>query len=216
MKEITKAILAVCKADEIYAAAVRFNSPKYGPRTYHFDLPDVEEIEIEEWLKAIAQVNVPMSQCDALSIIRLKNGDALTVVGGEWVRVTAPKPPTIPLYQKVNLALGHAANGNEDAIDEIDKLTLDFMPSGSGINAGIKFSVDLSTYNKRLVWVFGYHHMNEDGYYDGWTDHKLVVKPAFGGFSFHISGRNRNQVKDHLYDIMYDALQTEVTRYKKQ
>ena len=45
--------------------------------------------------------------------------------------------------------------------------------------------------------------MNDDGYYDGWTDHILTVTPNLGGYpDMKISGRDRNNIKEYLYDTL--------------
>jgi len=90
--------------------------------------------------------------------------------------------------------------------DTIETLVKNFMPSGSGIDAGTKIDLDQSTGDK-LVFHFGFHHMNENGMYDGWTDHKLTVTPSLQfGISLSISGRNRNDIKDYLHETYSCAL----------
>ena len=74
------------------------------------------------------------------------------------------------------------------------------LPHGSGIDGVIAICTADCSENKIII-IFGFHHMNEDGYYDGWTEHKLIITPKFGGFKLHITGKNRNQVKDYLYDL---------------
>jgi len=84
------------------------------------------------------------------------------------------------------------------------------LPSGSGIDSGVKFDFNASTPEK-LVFTFGYHHMNENGMYDGWTEHSLIVTPSLQfGFHIRITGKDRNQVKDYLYETFQYALSEEV------
>jgi len=53
--------------------------------------------------------------------------------------------------------------------------------------------------------------MNENGYYDGWTDHVIHVTPSLTqGFSLRITGTNRNGIKDYLVDIYGTWLDEEV------
>lgn len=94
---------------------------------------------------------------------------------------------------------------HSDSIDEM----LKNLPSGSGIDAGMKLSLDDCTPEK-IVFTFGYHHMNEAGYYDGWTEHKLVITPSlFFGLNFRITGRDRNQIKDYLTDLFHEVFTIE-------
>ena len=85
----------------------------------------------------------------------------------------------------------------EQSIDEI----CEDLPSGSGIDSGVKFEIDKSTPEK-LVFSVPFHHMDENGYYDGWTTYKITVKPSFWqGFDLKITGRDKNWTKNYLYDL---------------
>ena len=49
--------------------------------------------------------------------------------------------------------------------------------------------------------------MNENGFYDGWTDHTLTVRPSLvHGIELEISGRNRNDIKEYLHETFHSAL----------
>lgn len=80
------------------------------------------------------------------------------------------------------------------------------LPSGSGIDCGTKIDIDRSN-GSRVVLTCEYHHMNESGYYDGWTEHTIYVTPSFDGIDLHITGRNRNEIKDYLHETLYWTLQ---------
>lgn len=86
----------------------------------------------------------------------------------------------------------------------IDKLENE-LPRGSGIDNGTKINREKSTSDK-LILEAGYHHMNEAGYYDGWTEHTITVRPTFGGISVRISGPNRNDIKEYLHGVYECAL----------
>lgn len=94
----------------------------------------------------------------------------------------------------------------ENRLDKLEKM----LPSGSGIDCGCKIDVSASGKNK-VVITFDFHHMNENGYYDGWTSHKLIVSPSFGfDFEMNISGRDKNDTKEYLYDL-FDSVLREKT-----
>jgi hypothetical protein len=83
---------------------------------------------------------------------------------------------------------------------------LDMLPSGSGWDCGTKLDESKSTPQK-LVLYGSYHHMNDGGYYDGWSEHTIVVTPHLAqGFQIKITGRDRNDIKEYLYDLFYEAL----------
>lgn len=80
------------------------------------------------------------------------------------------------------------------------------LPSGSGIDCGTKIDLDASTPDK-LVFDVQYHHMNDGGYYDGWTQHQVIVTPSLGfDFNLRITGPNRNEIKEYLHECYRTAL----------
>jgi hypothetical protein len=87
----------------------------------------------------------------------------------------------------------------------------DTAPSGSGIDCGTKILAD-STPDK-LIFFVEYHHMNESGMYDGWTEHRITVTPSLQfGFNLKISGRDRNGIKEYLGDVYHAWLSEEYAR----
>ncbi len=92
--------------------------------------------------------------------------------------------------------------------DRIEELVKDYMPSGSGVDCGTKMDLDASTSDK-LVFTTSYHHMNESGMYDGWTEHTVTVTPSLAfGFTLRIGGRDHNDIKEYLRDLFAEALGT--------
>lgn len=84
------------------------------------------------------------------------------------------------------------------------------LPSGSGIDNGVKFSFSKSNPNK-LVFLTSYHHMDDAGYYNGWTDHKIILKPSLAfGYSMHITGFDKNEIKDYLSDVFASYFDKEI------
>lgn len=79
------------------------------------------------------------------------------------------------------------------------------LPRGNGFNSGSEFLPGNST-ESRLVFATSFHHMDECGGYDGWTEHNVIVTPRFGGFDIRVTGRNHNEIKDYIGDIFHDAL----------
>ena len=88
------------------------------------------------------------------------------------------------------------------------------LPSGSGIDAGSTIDMYESE-SEALVLRTQYHHMNDNGFYDGWTDHKLTIQPTFsGGLQINIEGEDRNDIHDYLVDTFNEALSLMVTDYE--
>lgn len=88
------------------------------------------------------------------------------------------------------------------------------LPHGAGIDSTTPeelcgFDEGMSRSDK-LVINCSFHHMNEDGYYDGWTDHRIIVTPSFNGINIDVKGKNRNDIKGYLYDVYYTVLTEEI------
>lgn len=83
------------------------------------------------------------------------------------------------------------------------------LPSGAGFDAGTK--LDDSSTPQRLVFITSFHHMNDAGYYDGWTEHTVIVSPSLAcGYELKVTGRDRNGVKEHIGEAFADFLDTDV------
>ena len=94
--------------------------------------------------------------------------------------------------------------------ERIQKLMSDTAPRGSGLDNGTFIDVEKSTGNK-LVLTTSYHHMNDNGMYDGWTDHSIIVTPSLtSDFDLRITGSNRNDIKEYLYEIFSAWLRKEI------
>ena len=94
------------------------------------------------------------------------------------------------------------AQWGDIAQDRLAQL-VDLLPSGSGIDNGTKLeSADAS----KIVLTAGFHHMNDGGYYDGWTEHRITIRPRFDGIDVTVSGRNRNDIKEYLGELYHAAL----------
>jgi hypothetical protein len=112
-------------------------------------------------------------------------------------------------------ASASASTSNNEWFDNwtetIEKLVKQHLPHGSGFDSGTTLDLD-SSHADKLVFNTSFHHMNENGYYDGWTEHTVTVTPSLQ-FRYHIrvSGRNRNDIKDLIHESFDVALSTDVT-----
>ena len=102
-----------------------------------------------------------------------------------------------------------------DVEDELTRLVKEHMPSGSGFDAGTTLDTDLSDasvyrYPARLSFRTSFHHMDEHGGYDGWTEHFVHVTPDWKGIDLVVTGRDRNQIKEYIAETFYQVLVQEV------
>ena len=105
----------------------------------------------------------------------------------------------------------NACHGRVDWYDrhqeKLDSIARDLLPSGSGIDTGTKIHDDSKP--ERLILTMEYHHMNEAGFYDGWTEHNIIITPSLTSrYNIKITGRDRNQIKEYLADTYATALDT--------
>lgn len=85
----------------------------------------------------------------------------------------------------------------------------ELLPHGSGIDSGMKFLWDEST-GQKLVFTCDFHHMDENGMYDGWTEHKVIITPSFPfGYTMRITGRDRDMIKEYLHDLLHGVFSFE-------
>lgn len=88
---------------------------------------------------------------------------------------------------------------------------VELIPSGSGIDKGPRGYAHVEVKPDAIRFDVGFHHMNDGGYYDGWTAHTIVIRPAFDGVSVQVSGRDRREVKDYIHEVMDHAFTRHVT-----
>ncbi len=90
---------------------------------------------------------------------------------------------------------------HNDALDEL----MDTCPHGSGIDGETHL---VSASETRIRISTEYHHMNEGGMYDGWTEHDIIVKPSLAfGINVKVTGRNRNDINEYLAEVFLSWLQ---------
>jgi len=76
------------------------------------------------------------------------------------------------------------------------------LPSGSGIELDFEKST-----GEKLILTTSFHHMNASGYYDGWTSHQITVTSSLRfNLNLHITGRDRNDIKEYLHECIESAL----------
>lgn len=111
------------------------------------------------------------------------------------------------VYQAIASAI--AAMPHHWARERLDLIEREYLPSGSGIDAGCKVLVEESR-EDRLVIQTAFHHMDENGYYDGWTHHKAIITPSLlYGFDVRITGRDKRGIKEYLGDLFFQMLDQE-------
>jgi hypothetical protein len=98
---------------------------------------------------------------------------------------------------------------NEPHLDRLDEL-LYKLPMGSGIDAGSTIAFEECKPDK-IVFNSAFHVMDNQGFYDGWIEFKVIVRPSFMGFDLEIKPLQRKRyfndyLRDYIFDVFWDAL----------
>lgn len=121
---------------------------------------------------------------------------------------------TQPLYQRLASLCAAIINcknsGNKEweqiHIERACKFVEDNLPYGSGFDNGTQLDFDQSHQN-RLVFTTAFHHMDEGGMYDGWSEHEVSISASLTfGIKVVVHGRDRNDIKDYIAECFDHAL----------
>jgi hypothetical protein len=67
---------------------------------------------------------------------------------------------------------------------------------------------------EKLVFNTAFHHMDEAGGYDGWTEHQVIVTPSLEmGYSIRVTGRDKEEIKEYIAEMFSAALDEEILEY---
>lgn len=115
-----------------------------------------------------------------------------------------------------------ARDGNEEwqrmHTERLYEVVNSMMPSGSGFDMGTQIDIEKSS-DVKLVFYVNYHHMNDGGFYDGWTRHTVTVRPNLAlEIEVMVSGKNKNDIKEYIGEVFHTALtdETDVTYERKR
>lgn len=92
---------------------------------------------------------------------------------------------------------------------ELTNIERNVLPHGSGFDSGCRI---LNTSRRNRIEIScDFHHMDEHGYYDGWSEHVVIVQPCLQyGFTLKVTGRNRDGIKEYIADVFHELLNMEV------
>lgn len=121
------------------------------------------------------------------------------------------------LYQKISSLMyqreksgDYAWTSNE--AEKIEDLIKNHFPHGSGFDGQTWLDIDKSKPEK-LIFFTEFHHLTENGYYDGWSTMKALVRPSLRyGFGLKLTGIKRKYRfdRDYFEDVINLFLETEV------
>jgi hypothetical protein len=120
---------------------------------------------------------------------------------GSYHRCSSPKAN---YFQKNNTTLHE---------DTICFLVENHLPRGAGFDNGTAIDLNKSS-EEKLVFQTSFHHMDDNGCYDIWTKHTVVVKPSLAyGFLITIGGKNHKDIKSLIQDCFEATLSEKVAEF---
>jgi hypothetical protein len=109
------------------------------------------------------------------------------------------------------------------AKERVGKIQQELLLSGSGNDAGSEVLVDLCS-DRKIVIQSDFHHMDENGFYSGWTKGVFTITPSFHGIEVKFVVRGRPDIKywdarlfiDYQEEQMFWALNKELSATEQQ
>jgi hypothetical protein len=88
----------------------------------------------------------------------------------------------------------------DSASDTLRHIERECLPSVDGFHRGTTIDRDESS-PVRIVFRVDYHHATKAGFRDGWTQHRVILTPAFNGFNLRVTGKNRDEIKEVIGEL---------------
>ena len=120
----------------------------------------------------------------------------------------------VPLYRAIASGLEAMQNcvkhGNKEWHTKHGEMLFsmnDVLPSGNGFDCGSEIEIADSKPDMLIIHT-SFHHMDEYGGYDGWTDHTVIITPSLTcNFNLRVTGKDRNDIKEYIAEVFDIALQ---------
>ena len=84
--------------------------------------------------------------------------------------------------------------------EQMEDLVKNYLPSGSGFDGDI--SIDEKSTDKKIILHVEYHHMNDNGFYDGWSTFKIIITPSLA-YDYSLVVKGETVVKKYFYDGVF-------------
>lgn len=95
-------------------------------------------------------------------------------------------------------------------LQTIRAIESDCLPHGSGFDSGCHIYQSECTDDKLVIGA-PYHCMNDNGYYDGWEEYIVTVRPSLAfGITVSVKGKSRNGTNDYVAEVLAGALQEQI------
>lgn len=121
----------------------------------------------------------------------------------------------MPLYRIIAYAMEALENCKrhdnklwEDHWSLLVDMGVGLLPHGGGFDDYPKLTREVAKQDY-LVFHGSYHEMNSHGFYVGWRDYRVVVKPSFvHGLTVRVTGAGK-ALGEYIHEVFHSALVTE-------
>ena len=125
------------------------------------------------------------------------------------------------LYQKIAMEIDKLQRAEKETDNERSKLWAEsatnilnncnnLLPSGSGFDNGSHIDIGKSKPD-RIIILTSFHHMNSSGFYEGWSEHKIIITPSLShDFHMRVTGINKNDIKEYIAECFTHDLNVKV------
>ena len=93
--------------------------------------------------------------------------------------------------------------------EQMEDLVKNYLPSGSGFDGDI--SIDEKSTDKKIILHVEYHHMNDNGFYDGWSTFKVIITASMA-YNYSMQVKGESVVRKYFYHVGFDDFVISVFR----
>jgi len=91
---------------------------------------------------------------------------------------------------------------------------IETLPHGSGVDGETKFNYEESK-NDKLIINSAYHFMDDNGFYDGWTDIQIILKPDWSRVDLNVKGifpKKYSDIRNYLEELFMESFEENYTK----
>ena len=85
---------------------------------------------------------------------------------------------------------------------QLDELIDKYLPSGSGFDG--KIELDEKSTDEKIILHVEYHHMNDNGFYDGWSTFKVIITASMAYNYYCTQVKGESVVRKYFYHAGFD------------
>ena len=91
----------------------------------------------------------------------------------------------------------------------VEDLVKNYLPSGSGFDGDI--SIDEKSTDEKIILRVEYHHMDINGFYDGWSTFKVIITASMA-YNYCMQVKGESVVRKYFYHVGFDDFVISVFR----